>query len=91
MSEGEVKAYLITSDRCPACAKAKETFKRELERGEITELNMDRNPKVRVLADALNLVAIPVIVYGERRSDGRMFFCSHHEPAKGKCAVVDEI
>lgn len=39
-----MKGIIITSDNCEPCVALKEQFKTELESGEITEVNVEKEP-----------------------------------------------
>lgn len=53
--------FLLTSNGCPHCKKAKEKFKEQLKKGEIEELPVNEG-KGFELAEKLNVRVIPTLV-----------------------------
>lgn len=40
-----MKGYIVTSDECSPCAQLKEGFKELIEKGEIEEINFEKDPE----------------------------------------------
>lgn len=58
------RLYMITSDHCPGCEVAKNMYKKEIESGEITVIDMD-DPKANDLIKKLDIMKVPTLLICE--------------------------
>ena len=93
MSEdlGDVQVYLLTSDSCGACADVKKRFEKELADGSMKELNIDRDPEAAVVISALDIQAVPDLVFARKTKDGKIHVCTEIGTEKAKCAEFETL
>lgn len=88
---GDIQVYLLTSDSCQGCEAAKKKLTKELADGTVKELNIDKDPEAATVISALDIRAVPELVFARKTKDGKIHVCTEIGTKDAKCAEFENI